>query len=951
MRFHPHLVVNAVVLCILSICFAAQATTVRRDDLAGLASNGAVYYSTNKSTWNGARGMLTSLTAGDFTGNGVDGLIGLASNHSIWYTTDRLSWKQVAGSLTQLSSGDLDGTGRDGIVGIASNGTIWYSADLSNWKSVPGHLSSLAVGDIDGNGKADIVGLAADHSIWYTTDRIHWTSIPGTLTSLACGDLNGDGADDLVGLAADGSIWVSTDKSTWSQLPGRLTSLNIGDFNGDGRKDIAGIASDGGIYYTTDRKNWTRISGRLSSLVVGDFNGDGVDDLAGLAADGSVWYSTDKSSWTKIPGQLSTLVAGNFDGSGSVSVDSLYATPQQITMIAGTTYDFLRVHALGTKDDVVTSGASFTSKSTNESVVSVADAGLDESGQYRQTRLTAKSPGNAVITVSAGGVSTQVNVLVIGNDNPRFSPLPVNAWGYKDVPVANDAYKYYYFYVQPGTEQHLVVTNSEGSSYVDVSTDPSFSTRISGGWNDYNLYSVADSAHATYYVRVRGQSSVNSFDINTWTIDTPNIYHPRNHVTPVASNDHGYGVILGDEEQRVFSFPVKAGSSYWVRVENTVGSSYVETAHDKSFASKISSGWNDFDEQVVGESSDSTYFVRITGKSLSCLCRLRTTPSGDATGGPRVDALPRRITLPLGTSTSVYSQCIDPYWKMSTASQQPSWESLNPSLLGITSGAFDVNSWTYGAKIQATSAISGNVQDTAVTSQTTNAADRIAVRLVDLNSIYGDNHHQLIPNAGPAAGSISKNDNRMFWFQASPGTEYSIKVQCSSGSAYVKVFADALQQTLVASGWSDYTRRFVSSEEYGTFFVVVIPSSGSITYSARVDTISSATSYFPKGAVFPLMVNGSAISARTGETETGESPDIFSFVTPDADAVFKVAVTCDIGQVYVKVTEDRAGEENVNSGWSDYGYSFTSPTAGKKYYVHVYGKYGASHYQISVTRK
>jgi len=129
------------------------------DDLAGLASDGSIWYTINTnypvkplgdnsvrvfSPWTQIPGGLSQIVAGDLNGDGADDLAGLASNGSIWYTTDLNTWAQIPGGLSQLRATDLNGDGKADLAGIASNGTIWYTTNLSAWTNIPGQLATLA---------------------------------------------------------------------------------------------------------------------------------------------------------------------------------------------------------------------------------------------------------------------------------------------------------------------------------------------------------------------------------------------------------------------------------------------------------------------------------------------------------------------------------------------------------------------------------------------------------------------------------------------------------------------------------------------------------------------------------------------------------------------------------------------------------------------------------------
>ncbi len=276
--------------------------------LAGLASNGSIWYTPNLSTWTQIPGVLSQLQVGDFNGDGQTDLAGVASNGSLWYTPNLSTWTQIPGALSRLDVGDFNGDGQADLAGLASNGTIWYTTDLNTWTRIPGALSQLVAGDFNGDGQADLAGLASNGTIWYTTNLSTWNNIPGALSQLVAGDLNGDGHADLAGLAGNGTIWYTTSLGvSWTHISGALSQLVAGDFNGDGHADLAGLASNGSLWYTINLNTWTQIPGQLSQLRTADLNGDGHADLAGLASNGSIWYTVNLSAWTNIPGQLAQL--------------------------------------------------------------------------------------------------------------------------------------------------------------------------------------------------------------------------------------------------------------------------------------------------------------------------------------------------------------------------------------------------------------------------------------------------------------------------------------------------------------------------------------------------------------------------------------------------------------------------------------------------------------------
>ncbi|HRD65088.1 MAG TPA: S8 family serine peptidase [Candidatus Competibacter sp.] len=290
----------------------------RRDDIVGLNSTGAIYYTINLSTWTNIPGQLSQLLVGDFDGDGkADDLAGLNAAGKVYYTTNLSTWRNIPGSLSKIVVGDFDGDGKaDDLAGLNGAGKVYYTTNLSAWRNIPGTLSKIVVGDFDGDGKADdLAGLNGAGKVYYTTNLSTWRNIPGSLSKIVVGDFDGDGkADDLAGLNGAGKVYYTTNLSTWRNIPGSLSKIVVGDFDGDGKADdLAGLNGAGNVYYTTNLSTWRNIPGTLSKIVVGDFDGDGkADDLAGLNGAGNVYYTTNLSTWRNIPGKLNRL-AGDDD--------------------------------------------------------------------------------------------------------------------------------------------------------------------------------------------------------------------------------------------------------------------------------------------------------------------------------------------------------------------------------------------------------------------------------------------------------------------------------------------------------------------------------------------------------------------------------------------------------------------------------------------------------------
>ena len=161
------------------------------------------------------------MITGDFNGNGTADLAGLNSDGSIFYTTNLSTWTQIPGTLTQLVSGHFNpGRPGDQLAGLKLDGTVWLSTDLLTFSQIPGSFVQLASGDFNGDGRADLAGVTSAGSISFTTDFLNYANItgPGFLSQIKAGNFNGVAPDDIVGSTTDGGMWLTTDRSTWTLI-------------------------------------------------------------------------------------------------------------------------------------------------------------------------------------------------------------------------------------------------------------------------------------------------------------------------------------------------------------------------------------------------------------------------------------------------------------------------------------------------------------------------------------------------------------------------------------------------------------------------------------------------------------------------------------------------------------------------------------------------------------
>jgi hypothetical protein len=86
--------------------------------------------------------------AGDFNGDGKADLAGLNSNGAIYYSTNLTTWYNIPGALSRLVTGDFNGDGKADLAGLNSKGASYYTTNCSVWTPISGQLYGL-VGDID----------------------------------------------------------------------------------------------------------------------------------------------------------------------------------------------------------------------------------------------------------------------------------------------------------------------------------------------------------------------------------------------------------------------------------------------------------------------------------------------------------------------------------------------------------------------------------------------------------------------------------------------------------------------------------------------------------------------------------------------------------------------------------------------------------------------------------
>jgi hypothetical protein len=253
------------------------------------------------------KGDYTNIIPGDFNGDGCTDFI--RQEKSTWDDDDTRTgeiWRSdcdgtftiltpndaasLKGDLTTLTVGDFNGDGRDDFIRQErgawddddtrtgeiwlSNGTWFFTVYAPNDAvSLKGDLTLLTVGDFNNDGRDDFIRQERGYwddddtrtgEVWLSNVGGHTFSVvapndaiylKGDLTTLTVGDFDGDGRDDFIRQErgswddnsirtgeiwrsdGDGSFTITTPNNQYA-LKGDATRLYVGDFNNDGHDDF-----------------------------------------------------------------------------------------------------------------------------------------------------------------------------------------------------------------------------------------------------------------------------------------------------------------------------------------------------------------------------------------------------------------------------------------------------------------------------------------------------------------------------------------------------------------------------------------------------------------------------------------------------------------------------------------------------------------------------------------
>lgn len=246
------------------------ASAMGADDMHGIAygtlyvaagNNGALYSSTDASTWTAQTGTPQATAnlnaAGYYGGNYI-----VAGNGGvILSSTDATNWAlRTTGTTNNLYAIATSGTGS--YVAAGANGTIIFSLDGITWTCASCSGSGNALyGVTYGNGMYVAVGAAG--TLITSTDGVFW----GTPSAISANDLRGiayapaigtTGTGTFVAVGANGTVLASTDGGTsWAAaVTSPFSSTTVVNAVTYGRQFVA-VANDGSIFTSTDGLSWS----------------------------------------------------------------------------------------------------------------------------------------------------------------------------------------------------------------------------------------------------------------------------------------------------------------------------------------------------------------------------------------------------------------------------------------------------------------------------------------------------------------------------------------------------------------------------------------------------------------------------------------------------------------------------------------------------------------------
>jgi Bacterial Ig-like domain (group 3)/FG-GAP-like repeat len=270
-----------------------------------------------------------SIAIGDFNGDGrpdlavVSGTGSQQNQVSIFLNEGAGTFQSIAGVpvsasgvLTSIAAADFDGDGNQDLAFTLANNSassllVYGGAGNGSFHLIstlfPGQNPSWVVaGDVNGDGRPDLmVANSTDSTVSTFLNNGSGTfqaqtivSVGATPAALALADLNADGKPDLAVVnEGEATAQVLRGSGDGAFRPGSYTmsstpvSVTHGDFNRDGFADLAVLTADntvtvllndqrGGFRRLPAFPGCNNISSTAVHIIAGDFDKDGIPDLA-----------------------------------------------------------------------------------------------------------------------------------------------------------------------------------------------------------------------------------------------------------------------------------------------------------------------------------------------------------------------------------------------------------------------------------------------------------------------------------------------------------------------------------------------------------------------------------------------------------------------------------------------------------------------------------------------
>jgi hypothetical protein len=207
-------------------------------EVFGIGVDGAMWYRTRNSGWQGLGGaFLSSPTSAIFGGQTYVFAVGL--DQAVWYRTPNTEWASLGGTIVSDLGVTSDGSSMY-VTGIGTDNGIWaqrFSGGAwQGWQGLGGDVISYpATTNIGSNGYIFVIG--ADGAVWYqgvsNGSWSGWYGLGGAAESAPAAIVHGNGQIDVFVVGADLRMyshrWNGSGWSGWQDQGGGFTSNPVVD--------------------------------------------------------------------------------------------------------------------------------------------------------------------------------------------------------------------------------------------------------------------------------------------------------------------------------------------------------------------------------------------------------------------------------------------------------------------------------------------------------------------------------------------------------------------------------------------------------------------------------------------------------------------------------------------------------------------------------------------------